>query len=126
KPQNRTTFDTPPTARILARSQKGGVPVYPAKGGDSENAGRARQGRRVVRKRDEALQEAVREGRHPERDQEARALREAVRQAQEEGAGGEEARPQEGTERNDVALPRARNALAFARLVVSGKRAKAA
>ena len=30
-----------------------------AKGGDSENAGRARQGRRVVRKRHEALQEAV-------------------------------------------------------------------
>src|SRR5207237_2484283 len=98
----RTTFDTAPTARIRARCQKGGVPVYPAKGGDSENAGRARQGRRVVRKRHEALQEAVREGRHPERDQEARALREAVGQAQEEGAGGEEARPQEGAEGNDV------------------------
>jgi len=52
----------------------------------------------------EALQETVREGWYPERDQEARALREAVGQAQEEGAGGEEARPQEGAEGHDVAL----------------------
>src|SRR5438309_11926346 len=74
-----------------------------AKGGDSENAGRAGQGRRVLRERHEALQEAVREGWHPERDQEARALREAVGQAQEEGAGGQEARPQEGAEGDDVA-----------------------
>src|SRR5438309_3261902 len=73
-----------------------------AKGGDSENAGRAGQGRRVLRERHEALQEAVREGWHPERDQEARALREAVCQAQEEGAGGEEARAEEGAKGDDV------------------------
>src|SRR5205085_6177332 len=67
------------------------------------NAGRAREGRRVVRKRDEAFQEAVREGRDPERDPEARALREAVGEAQEEGARGEEARAQEGSQGHDVA-----------------------
>src|SRR5438552_7592472 len=94
-------FDSPPTERILPRF-RGAVPA--ARGGDSKNAGRARQGRRVVRERDEALQEAVREGWHPERDQEARALREAVGQAQEEGAGGQEARPQEGAEGNDLVL----------------------
>src|SRR5438552_8749339 len=94
-------FDSPPTERILPRF-RGAVPA--ARGGDSKNAGRARQGRRVVRKRHEALQEAVREGWHPERDPEARALREAVCQAQEEGAGGEEARAEESAKGNDVTL----------------------
>src|SRR5206468_8110812 len=79
-----------------------GGPWDPPEGGDTENAGRASEGRRVFRERHEALQEAVREGWHPERDQEARALREAVGQAQEEGAGGQEARPEEGTKRDDV------------------------
>src|SRR3954465_7817299 len=102
-------FDSPRTAHILPRfrgcpSRRFEAPRGP-EGGDSENAGSARQGRRVVRKRHEALQEAVREGWNPERDQEARALREAVGQAQEEGAGGEEARPQEGAEGDDVVFP---------------------
>src|SRR5258705_8594008 len=102
-------FDRDSPAPILPRFRRGSTPrsevLRGPEGGDSENAGRASQGRRVVRKRHEALQEAVRKGRHPERDQEARALREAVGQAQEEGAGGEEARPEEGAERDDVALP---------------------
>src|SRR5205085_679177 len=74
----------------------------PPRGGDSENAGRARQGRRIVRERDEALQEAVREGGNPQRNPQARALREAVGEAEEEGAGGQEARPEEGAEGDDV------------------------
>src|SRR2546421_10481705 len=97
-------FDSPLAALILPRFLEAGGLRGP-EGGDSENARRARQGRRVVRERDEALQEAVREGWHPERDQEARALREAVGQAQEEGVGREEARPEEGAEGNDVAPP---------------------
>src|SRR6267378_2005363 len=98
-------FDSPLAALILPRFLEAEFrpeALRGPEGGDSENAGRARQGRRVVRERHEALQEAVRKGWHPERDQEARALREAVGQAQEEGAGGEEARPQEGAEGNDV------------------------
>src|SRR2546428_9603796 len=100
---SRDGVDRRRSGRILPHFKKAGRSVS-AKGGDSENAGRARQGRRVVRERHEALQEAVREGGHPERDQEARALRKAVGQAQEEGAGGEEARPEEGAEGNDVVL----------------------
>src|SRR4051812_3538929 len=96
--------------RIYCRVFAGSVlrePEAPCgpEGGDSENAGSARQGRRVVRERHEALQEAVREGGDPQRDPQARALREAVGQAQEEGVGREEARPQEGAEGNDVAFP---------------------
>src|SRR3954463_6008581 len=102
-------FDSDQRAPILPRFRAGVPALIEAfsepEGGDSENAGRARQGRRVVRERDEALQEAVREGGHPERDQEARALREAVGQAQEEGVGREEARPEEGAEGNDVSPP---------------------
>src|SRR5207248_6731596 len=53
----------------------------------------------------------MREGRDPERDPQARALREAVGEAQEEGPRREEARPQEGAQRHDVALPRSRGSL---------------
>src|SRR6266446_4935317 len=98
-------FDSPLAALILPRFLEAEFrpeALRGPEGGDSENAGRARQGRRVVRKRHEALQEAVREGWHPERDQEARALREAVCQAQEEGAGGKEARAEEGAKGDDV------------------------
>src|SRR3954468_9067618 len=97
-----TVVDREATLHILPRFPLG--PFAVPKGGDSKKAGRASEGRRVFRKRHEALQEAVREGWNPERDQEARALREAVGQAQEEVAGGQEPLPQEGAEGDDVIL----------------------
>src|SRR5438552_10633120 len=60
-----------------------------------------RRARRVLRKRAQALQEAVREGRAPVGVQEATALREAQRPPETKGAGG----PQEGqAPRADVRL----------------------
>src|SRR5437764_1166838 len=63
-------FDSPLPAHILPRFRAGpsaSIEAFGPEGGDSENAGRARQGRGVVRERDEALQETVRESWHPER-----------------------------------------------------------
>src|SRR5262249_47481247 len=61
----------------------------------SANGCRASEGWRVLRERNEAFQEAMREGRHPLGDPQARALREAEREAEEEGARGQEAGAQE-------------------------------
>jgi len=82
---------------LLPRFFAGGSPCD-RKAVNSENAGRARQGK--ASRFENAMKRFKKQCRKragiPERDQEARALREAVGQAQEEGAGGEEARPQEG------------------------------
>src|SRR5262245_155679 len=56
--------------------------------GVTVRASRPRQGRRIVRKRDAALQEEVREVGHPLGAEEAAALREAERQAQAQGDPG--------------------------------------
>src|SRR5438093_13537487 len=64
-------------------------------GGNARNARDQGARQRAVRSRDEAVQEAVREGRHSQRAQAPRVLRQAERSKEEEGGGGAQACAQE-------------------------------
>jgi DNA mismatch repair protein MutS2 len=79
----------------------------PAEKGVNVRASRPRQRRRVLRERDAALQEEVREVGNPLGAEEASALREAEREAQAQGdPGSQEDAPQTlgGASRHDVAI----------------------